>query len=96
MKTLQRESVEDVIDQITQDVRDEATGAARAPADEAAAAALDAALAEIPREDYEILREWKETGLRYGEIAKKKGMTDEAVLRSLSRTYAHLRMRTIQ
>jgi hypothetical protein len=51
-------------------------------------------VAQIPAHDYDLLREWK-SGLRYWEIAKQRGMSDEAVLRSLARIYADLRLKTM-
>jgi DNA-directed RNA polymerase specialized sigma24 family protein len=82
------------VKRIVQETRAVAAEAATSPVDEAFAAKLDRAVAEIPAPDYEILLEWK-SGLRYSEIADKKGVSKEVVLRSLARTYADLRMKTM-
>lgn len=44
--------------------------------------------------DHEVLRE-RQSGLGYRQIAKKKGMPEHAVLCSLARTYANMRIRTM-
>lgn len=79
-----------VVKRIAQEARNHANEAARSPVDEA----LERAVAQIPDADYELLRD-RESGLRYWEIAKKRGMSNRAVLRSLARTYANLRMQTM-
>lgn len=79
-----------LVNRVVQEARDLATAAAMGPVDDR----LERAVTEIPAADYEILRE-HESGLRYSEIAEKRGMSNRAVLRSLARTMADLRMKTM-
>jgi DNA-directed RNA polymerase specialized sigma24 family protein len=79
-----------LVNRVTQQARDLAAKAARSPVDNA----LERAVADLPPSDYALLIE-RESGLTYHEIAKKRGMSERAVLRSLARTYADLRMKTM-
>lgn len=68
--------------------------AARSPLDAAYEALLLQALAEMPAREYDLLLDWKR-GLTYREIAKQRGMSEEDVVRSLARTYADVRIKTM-
>jgi hypothetical protein len=79
-----------IVNQIVQHIQCVASKAARSPVDNE----LERAVTEIPTADYELLCDYK-SGLRYREIAKKRGLSDEVALRSLARIYADLRIKTM-